>query len=433
MSIENANYIGGLNPLLPAPNDSKSQGDDHIRLEKKALLNTFAGFAGAVLVTGADGGTVNDYTVTTTPPLPSYVARMAVVFMPSITNTAASTLNISGMGVKPLRSVSGAELLPGELTPGTLYSAIYTGSEFRLTGITKSYADNLGLSAALPAQSLGFLRSNGTTAGFTQTHTGYAHKETRGADIASAASVDLTAATGNLVHITGNVTITAIAVAPGAQYTLIFDGTPTITNSASLSLPGNVNIVAEAGDRVVVRGDTGGAVVTCYTRASGKPLAGGLELLSAVAVTTPVAAVDFLNIFSANYDSYVIEVLGGNSTQLQMQFAVGGVVDASSSYVPLVPNGATGTTLNTGAVITSSSSFGRGAQSTVKVMGVNVAGRDKMILADSAAQRSVTPSWGAESRSTLYIANTPVSGFRLYVISGTFTASSIQIFGQRNS
>lgn len=147
-------HIADLNPAWPAPADAKSDGDDHIRNQKKALLNDLAGFTGAVLVTGTDGGAANVYTVTPTTPqqLPAYGLRMGVVFSPAATNTGACTLNISGLGAKPLRAVDGAELVSGDLAQGCVYPAIYNGTEFRLPGPTKNYIDQKAFITALPGQ-----------------------------------------------------------------------------------------------------------------------------------------------------------------------------------------------------------------------------------------------------------------------------------------
>jgi len=128
---------------------------------------------------------------------------------------------------------------------------------------------------ALPAQTLGFLRSDGTNAAFTQTHTGYAQNEVKGADIASAATINLTTATGNLIHITGTTTITAITIPSGAEREVVFDGVLTLTyNATTLILPTAANIITAAGDTATIRGDgSGNARVVKYQRANGQPLA----------------------------------------------------------------------------------------------------------------------------------------------------------------
>lgn len=43
--VENSTYVGGLNQLNPESQDFISQGDDHLKLIKKCLLNTFPGFS----------------------------------------------------------------------------------------------------------------------------------------------------------------------------------------------------------------------------------------------------------------------------------------------------------------------------------------------------------------------------------------------------
>lgn len=51
MGLESATYISDLVSTNPAAGDAKSQGDDHIRLLKSAILNTFPSITGAVTPT----------------------------------------------------------------------------------------------------------------------------------------------------------------------------------------------------------------------------------------------------------------------------------------------------------------------------------------------------------------------------------------------
>lgn len=137
-----------------------------------------------------------------------------------------------------------------------------------------SWVNQVAFSAALPAQSLGFLISNGTAASFSVTFTGFAVNEVKGADIASAATINLTTATGNLVHVTGTTNISAITIPSGAQRTVVFDGILTLVNGANLILPTGANITTAVGDSMIVRGDsTGVARVVSYQTASGRALA----------------------------------------------------------------------------------------------------------------------------------------------------------------
>lgn len=54
MALETTTYINGLVATNPTAADPKSQGDDHIRLIKSALKNTFTALASAVTATGVE-------------------------------------------------------------------------------------------------------------------------------------------------------------------------------------------------------------------------------------------------------------------------------------------------------------------------------------------------------------------------------------------
>lgn len=110
--------------------------------------------------------------------------------------------------------------------------------------------------AALP-------KSGGTLTG--------ALNEMSGSDIASAATVNLTNATGNYVQITGTTTITAITLATGARRVVKFTGALTLAyNASSLILPGGASITTAAGDTAEFWGISGGAICTQYTPANGQ-------------------------------------------------------------------------------------------------------------------------------------------------------------------
>lgn len=75
----------------------------------------------------------------------------------------------------------------------------------------------------------------------------------QGADIASAATVNLDSATGNVVNVTGTTTITAITLSNGRSRAVRFTGALQITAGASLViLPGNATAVTQAGDMATV-------------------------------------------------------------------------------------------------------------------------------------------------------------------------------------
>lgn len=171
MSIETVNYITDLDPTKPGATDAKSEGDDHIRNIKTALHNAIKGFTGSVLVTGTDGGSVNAYTLTPTRALPSYSTKMSALFIPNVTNTGATTLNISGLGALAVKRIDGAALTSGDLQAGSIYTAFYNGTEFRLTAVTKNYTDQIVVSGTVPgvttpANAGKFFTTDGTNGSF---------------------------------------------------------------------------------------------------------------------------------------------------------------------------------------------------------------------------------------------------------------------------
>lgn len=84
----------------------------------------------------------------------------------------------------------------------------------------------------------------------TTSMSGAAFNEAKGANIASATSTPIGAATGNLVHVTGVTTITSFdTVQAGTLREVVFDGILTLTHDATaLILPNGANITTAAGD-----------------------------------------------------------------------------------------------------------------------------------------------------------------------------------------
>jgi hypothetical protein len=134
MSLESATYINSLNTANPAATDPKSQGDDHLRLIKSVLKNSFAGFAGMVIVTGteAQGSTVNDFTVTISPAPSAYTASTLIVFKATHANTSTCTVQINALGTKTLLNVDGSALKTGDIISGSLVAVFYDGTQFYL-------------------------------------------------------------------------------------------------------------------------------------------------------------------------------------------------------------------------------------------------------------------------------------------------------------
>lgn len=95
----------------------------------------------------------------------------------------------------------------------------------------------------------------------------------KGANIASAATINLATATGNFLHITGAAgPVTSFGVVPaGTMLTLVFDGTPTINYNASTMIlnSGTSNYSCSAGDRAILLSEGGGNWVVSIIKRDG--------------------------------------------------------------------------------------------------------------------------------------------------------------------
>lgn len=357
MPLEIFSFLSSLVKTSPTPGDPKQRGDDHIRGIKTALVKSFAGFDGAIMVSGTDSGAANTYVLSPSEPLTEYSTRMIVTFLPANTNGGASTLNISGLGPRAIKSVNGVALNNGDIMAGWPLVLIYDGTSFRITAPTKNYIDQLVTTGAFPVNPSDagkplVANSTGTAAVFSE-NVGVALNEKKGADIAAASTTSLTAATGNLVHITGvGVTINAMTLPSGAERTVVFDGQHTLVHSPNLILPGAANITTAAGDRAIVRGDGAGiARVITYTKANGRAVVehlppGWVLMAPPLTPTDGVVALDFLNIFTSEFDDYEIRFKDFSSTgsgglvEISLSLAIGGVIstDPAIRFTTLIAN-----------------------------------------------------------------------------------------------
>lgn len=134
---------------------------------------------------------------------------------------------------------------------------------------------------------------------FPSPHFNDAVNEVKGADIASASTIDLDAATGNLVDVTGTTAITAITLSEGRERTIRTTGILTLTHGSSLVLPGAANIATAAGDFFTFRGYSGGVVRCVHARrADGRPLfqRRGADIASATTTVLDNATGDIVDV-----------------------------------------------------------------------------------------------------------------------------------------
>jgi hypothetical protein len=194
----------------------------------KTVETTF--FAGTTANTG------NTYTATPSPAITQYATNQIYVFHINAANTGAATINVNGLGALPVK-FRGAALTGGEMPLDAMMEFLCDGSNFHIlagetgtvTGVLFA-ANNLSdvASEVASLDNLTPLSSN----------------------IASAATTDLSTATGRNVTITGTTTITALGTcAAGVERVTRFAGALTLTHNATTMICITAaNITTAAGD-----------------------------------------------------------------------------------------------------------------------------------------------------------------------------------------
>lgn len=83
----------------------------------------------------ADSGAANAYVITPVPAITALVAGQSFQVKISADNTGASTLNVSGLGVKSIKKTHGtADPAAGDLKAGGIYTLTYDGTVFQIVG-----------------------------------------------------------------------------------------------------------------------------------------------------------------------------------------------------------------------------------------------------------------------------------------------------------
>lgn len=172
--------------------------------------------------------------------------------------------------------------------------------------------------------------------------------QTKGADVASAATLNLDTVTGDLVDVTGTTTITAITLAEGKSVTVRFTGALTLTHGASLVLPGSKNIITVAGDIATFRGYAAGVVrCSAYQILPGLIYEAPTTLTAITAVNLPAipagvrrVTLMFSQVSTNGTDPYLIQ-LGTGGTATNTGYLGSGVSGANAAS-PTVTGFSTG-------------------------------------------------------------------------------------------
>ena len=159
------------------------------------------------------------------------------------------------------------------------------------------------------------------------------------ATVVAAGTTDLSTATGNIVPISGNTTITGLGtVSAGIEKQLLFTGTPTIVHNATSNiLPGGATIVAAAGDvaRVISEG-SGNWRWHHYGRAASLPATlSGTETLTNKTLTNPTLTTPTLGVASAtsiNFGQTALSYYGEGTWTATLACGTSGTITMDSSF-----------------------------------------------------------------------------------------------------
>lgn len=245
-------------------------------------------------------GSSNAYVLTYSTAPTAYVNGQRFAFKANFANTATATANVNSLGAKTIKQQGGAgpvNLVGGEIQVGQHVILEYD-----------SVADALIL-----------LNPQSITAGLASPI-----NEAKGADIASATTTDIGAATGNYVQVTGTTTITGFGtVQAGTRRIVKFTDVLTLTyNATSLILPTAANITTAVGDTATfISLGSGNWICVSYLRADGSSVGSatgrgaqgiiGTSRNAKMSVTTAGATATF------TADEVVVETsLGGTQYKL---------------------------------------------------------------------------------------------------------------------
>jgi hypothetical protein len=81
-----------------------------------------------------DTGTANAYVVNLNPALTQYVNGMPIFFKATNASTGASTINVNGLGIKPIKKNITLNLVTGDIQVGQIIMVLYDGANFQLIG-----------------------------------------------------------------------------------------------------------------------------------------------------------------------------------------------------------------------------------------------------------------------------------------------------------
>lgn len=165
MALESSTYIDGLVPTNPTSSDGLSQGDDHLRLLKSTLKNSFPNVSGAVTATHTE----LSYTDGVTSSIQTQIDTKAPLASPTFTGTVVlpSTTSVGNVSSTELGYLDGVtSSLQTQLDAKANTSSLGTAASLNV-GTSANNIVQLDGSAKLPAVDGSQLTNLNIPAGFS--------------------------------------------------------------------------------------------------------------------------------------------------------------------------------------------------------------------------------------------------------------------------
>jgi hypothetical protein len=256
-----------------------------------------------------------------------------------------------------------------------------------------------------------------------------------------AITIAATAAGSTVTSVTGSGNI---ASSGGTTPNITFTGTLPVANggTGAATLTAN-NVLLGNGTsalQVVAPGTTGNVLTSNGTTWSSSAQTTTSFVFLAAVTPTAAANVDFLNTFSANYDSYLILGTGINfaaTDSLSIRLAAAGTADSGSNYVNVNGGPDINISSTSTSVLVSNSvlSTGKGCNFEILVSNANDAANFKAVNTASISNDVATTSYIYKQKLNAYFATNAVTGFRLFATGASNFAAvgTVRVYGYKNS
>lgn len=182
----------------------------------------------------------------------------------------------------------------------------------------------------------------------------------------------------------------------------------------------------------------GDALMLFYQRNGDKGETGftGMPVLGNAVVTSPVANIDFLNVFNSDFDKYTIEVqniaTSSGSARVDLSIAIAGAINNNFNSSVRVAGTEIGgsTTAYPVCDVLGTSSSNPGATFSIEIRSVNSGLKS---ISFRGMGKISNGNWFTLGTEAFNFSAASLTGFRLSLTAGNFVSGTVRIFGHRNS